>query len=147
MVSRFRSFGVRDLARDIIPHFFRREAGRRARWMGREGADRGGWRGAGRRNVAIVASIQFHLPMANWILETLEIGNTSTLATFTAVRRNLHRRHLGLRPAARLDAGNRYHRASTIAQLDPSDGIRADEHFSKRNSFRRHSQSWHGKNH
>ena len=32
--------------------FFRRGTGRRARWTGREGAGRGGWRGAGRRNVS-----------------------------------------------------------------------------------------------
>ena len=127
--------------------FFRREAGRRARVREREESGRGGWRDAGRKNVAVIASIQFQLSMANWILETLEIGNTSTLATFTAVRRNLHRRQLGLRPVASLDAGNRHRCASNIAQLDPSDGIRADEHFSKRNSFRRHSQSWRGKNH
>ena len=49
---------------------------------------------------------QYPVPVANGRLETGNIG-TVTLATFTAFRRNLHRRQLGLRPTARLDARNR----------------------------------------
>ena len=63
------------------------------------------------------------------------------------VRRNLHRRQLGLRPAARLDAGNRHRCVSFVAQLDSSDGIRADCHLANRHSLWRHSQSRRGKSH
>ena len=89
---------------------------------------------------------QYPIPSANCQLETGNIGtgNILTLATFTAVRRNLHSRQLGLRPAARLDAGNRHRCTSFVAQLDPSNGIRADCHLAKGNAHRRHNQSRRG---